>query len=259
MRVGLIGAGAIATYLLEEFDQKNDKEIRISSVFVRNREKYAHLEESCNVSLFTDLDKFLQSEIDIVVEAANVAAVREVLPTVLQEKDTVLISIGSLVDEAFMTKIKKTAEKFGKDLYLPSGAIGGLDLVQNMAAAGVLEEVSLVTKKPAHTLVNESIHEAKVIFEGKASDAIKHYPKNMNVSIALALAGVGFKQTKVTLIADPALKENIHSILVRGYSGTATFTMTNNPLPSNPNTSYLAAVSIVGTLRRITQRIKVGG
>lgn len=38
MRVGLIGAGTIGTYLLDELSRKNDQDIRITSVFVRNLE-----------------------------------------------------------------------------------------------------------------------------------------------------------------------------------------------------------------------------
>lgn len=256
MNVGLIGAGAIATYLLEELYQ-ND-EIAVTSIFVRNKEKYAYLQEQYGISLFTNLHDFLGADIDIVVEAANVEAVQEILPIVLKQKDTVLISIGALVEEDFLKQLNHLTKTYDKRLYLPSGAIGGIDLIQNVAAANILNEVSLVTRKPAHTLVSESLCREQVVFEGKAKEAIKKYPKNMNVSIALALAGIGFERTNVTLIADPHVTKNIHSIEVKGDSGTACFMITNEALPQNPNTSYLAAVSIIGTLRRANQRIKIG-
>lgn len=258
MKIGILGAGAIATYLLEELNEKRNENITITSVFVRNYEKYEHLEEKYDVRLYTDIRKFLESEIDVVVEAANIEAVRDLLPTVLKQKETVLISIGALADEDFFKEIIKITETYNQKLYLPSGAIGGLDLIQNTTAVGILTEVKLVTRKPAHTLVDKPIDESTIIFDGNAREAIKKYPRNMNVSIALALAGIGFDQTEVVLIADPSISKNIHSIEVLGEFGEATFTITNEPLPTNPNTSYLAAVSIIGILKKTINPIKIG-
>ena len=257
MKVGLIGAGAIGTYLLEELNRKKDKNIRVTSILVRNFEKYQHLEKQYDIRLYTSLDEFLDSDIDIAVEAANVQTVREMLPKIVRQKDAVIISIGALAEEKFLNEIKEIIEVNGHKLYLPSGAIGGLDLIENVAAVGIIHSVSLVTSKPAHTLTNKSIDEAEVVYKGDAAEAIKQYPKNINVSIALALAGIGFKQTGVTLIADPNIDENIHSIEVSGEFGTASFTIRNKPLPSNKKTSYLAAVSVIGTLKKITRSIHI--
>ena len=255
MNVGLIGAGAIATYVLGEM--KKERDFKATSVFVRNEEKYKHLEEY-GVTLYTDFEAFLNSGIDIVVEAAGVAAAKQWLPTVVQKKDVILISIGALADEPFLQEITEVLETNGHNLYLPSGAIAGLDFVQNIKAAGLLQEVSLETRKPAHTLTDEPLTEEKVVFEGIAKEAIKLYPKNVNVSIALSLAGLGINDTKMTLVADPNATENSHTITVIGETGTATFNISNKPLPTNPNSSYQAAVSILGTLKKINSNIKVG-
>nr|WP_289038394.1 aspartate dehydrogenase [uncultured Allobacillus sp.] len=257
MRVGLIGAGTIGTYLLNEL-YGEDQDIRITSVFVRNLEKYQHLEEHYGVQLYTSIDEFLDSSIDVVVEAANVQAAKEVLPDIVSKKETVLISIGALAEETFFDEIVEIMKEKDYRIHLPSGAIGGLDLVENVTEAGVIDTVSLVTRKPAHTLLSDSTDETKVVFEGNAAEAIKQFPKNINVSIALALAGVGLRQTKVTLLADPNLDKNIHSIQVSGEFGTASFEIKNNPFPSNKNTSYLAAVSVLGTLKKLTKKINIG-
>ena len=83
MNIGLIGAGAIATFLLEKINHHQHGTLRIQSVFVRNREKYRLLESKFGVTLYTDLEEFLDSEIDIVVEAANIHAVKTLLPSVI--------------------------------------------------------------------------------------------------------------------------------------------------------------------------------
>ncbi|AWE08566.1 aspartate dehydrogenase [Lysinibacillus sp. 2017] len=258
MNIGLIGAGAISRFLLDEINQKQLKAFRIQSVFVRDKEKYCSLEEAYGVQLYTDLNEFLNSEIDIVVEAADIEAVKNLIPTVIERKDVVLISVGALADTEVLTELLEVAEQRGNQLYLPSGAIGGLDLLQNANALGTVTYVSLTTRKPASSLIKEQIDEAQVVFEGKATDAIKQFPKNMNVSIVLALAGIGFDKTKVSLVADPHISQNIHEIQLLGDFGEATLTIKNNPLPANPKTSYLAAMSILGTLQRIHGRLLIG-
>lgn len=261
MNIGLIGAGAIAHFLLEEMNEKQQDNLSITSVFVRDLKKYPMLESSFGVKLYTEFDAFLASEIDIVVEAANIEAVKTLLPTAIKKKDVVIISVGALAEEQLLTELNNLANEYKNRIYLPSGAIGGLDLLQNAHSLGTVTSVSLTTRKPASSLISEEIEEAKVIFEGNATDAIKQYPKNMNVSIvlALALASIGFDQTKVILVADPQIDKNIHHIEVTGDFGEATFTIKNNPLPANPKTSYLAAMSILGTLKRMSNKLVIGG
>src|SRR5699024_5531004 len=99
MRVGLIGAGAIATYLMEEAEHHTYK---VESILVRDKQKYAYLEEKFGVKLYEDVDSFIASSIDIVVEAATVEAVQTFLPQIIAEKDAVIISIGAFVDDAFL-------------------------------------------------------------------------------------------------------------------------------------------------------------
>src|SRR5699024_1388157 len=98
----------------------------------------------------------------------------------------------------------------------------------------------------------------EVIFKGTAEEAIKKFPKNINVSIILALAGIGAKETVVEIIADPLINNNMHTIQIEGAFGSSVLTVTNNPMKANPNTSYLAALSILNTLKSRSNRIKIG-
>ncbi|MHA6253191.1 aspartate dehydrogenase [Oceanobacillus sp. CAU 1775] len=258
MNIGLIGSGAIGKFLLNQINGEKHNRLSIKSILVRNKEKYQELESKYDVKLYTDVDKFLDSGIDIVAEAANVETVREVIPEVVKKKDAILISIGALVDESLLAELNRLATEHNNEVYLPSGGIGGLDLVQNTNALGSLTSVTLTTRKPAASLTNEEITEEKVMFDGKAADAIKEFPKNVNVSIVLSLAGIGTEKTRMRLVADPSIDKNIHQIKLVGDFGEATVSITNNPLPENPKTSYLAAMSILGTLDRVGKRIRIG-
>ena len=255
MNIGLVGSGAIGQYLLNNINGNSHGALKITSVFVRNYDKYQHLEDQYNVKLFTDLKQFLAADTDIVVEAANVETSKELLPAIIKVKDTMLISIGALADEDLL---KIVSAEDSKTLHLPSGGIGGLDLVQNARALGNLDAVTLTTRKPAASLIDESIDTEKVVFEGKAKDAIDKFPKNMNISIILSLAGLGIDKTNVILIADPAADKNTHTINISGGFGDAELTISNNPLPENPKTSALAALSVYATLERMSGNVKIG-
>ncbi|GAA0447939.1 aspartate dehydrogenase [Lentibacillus halophilus] len=259
MNIGIVGAGAIGNFLMKEINHNGVGEMRIQSVFVRDQIKYQNLEHQFNIKVFDRLDAFLDSGIDIVVEAANIAAVHDLFPKILSEKDVVLISIGALADEDFLHKMNDLAETYKRTIHLPTGAVGGLDLLQNAHTCGGVTSVSLTTRKPAQTLIDEYVSKEVVVFDGHASEAIKQFPKNINVSIILSLAGVGIEQTNVTIIADPTVENNIHTIDIEGSFGSASLSVTNNPLAENPKTSHLAAMSVLGTLDHMTKRIKLGG
>lgn len=111
MNIGLIGAGAIGHFLLEEINKNQHGDLQVKSIFVRNMERHQLLEAEFNVKLFTDFDAFLDSEIDIVVEAANISVVKALLPSVMKEKDVVVISIGAFADEAFLSEISMLANE----------------------------------------------------------------------------------------------------------------------------------------------------
>lgn len=178
-----------------------------------------------------------------------VAAARESHAGFGSPAHVLLMSVGGLLDVADLTAA-------GPVLHVPAGALGGLDAVQALAVAG-LDEVILTSRKPPAAL-GLSVDSETVLFEGPAAEVIRRYPKNVNVAMALSLAGLGPQRTMVRLIADPALKRNTHHVIARGPAGEVEFTSRNEPFPENPRTSYLAALSAVALLRRLVSNLQVG-
>jgi aspartate dehydrogenase len=160
-----------------------------------------------------------------------------------------IMSVGGLLDVPLPPQA-------GPVLHVPSGAIGGLDAVQALAIAG-LDEVRLTTRKPPGGL-GEAVQGETLLFEGPAREVIAKYPKNVNVAIALSLAGLGPDRTQVRLIADPAVERNTHHVYARGAAGEVEFISRNVPFPENPRTSYLAALSAIALLRRLSALLQVG-
>lgn len=114
-----------------------------------------------------------------------------------------------------------------------------------------------MTRKPAKALGVES-EDKFVLFDGPAKEAIQQFPQNANVAITLSLAGLGVEKTRVRIIADPAIKQNIHTIQATGEFGNLEFTFQNYSLPTNPKTSYLTALSLLSTLKSLNKQIQIG-
>ena len=73
----------------------------------------------------------------------------------------------------------------------------------------------------------------------------------------MALAGLGFEDTQVELIADPGITTNIHEIEAKGIFGSFTFQISGNALPDNPKSSALTAMSMVRAVHNRSTAIKI--
>jgi aspartate dehydrogenase len=81
----------------------------------------------------------------------------------------------------------------------------------------------------------------------------------VNIAAVLSLAGAGFDKTRLRVVADPTIDKNIHEIRASGPTGTMTIAMENVPIPSNPKTSWQAALSSVAILKHLAEPMWVGG
>ena len=77
----------------------------------------------------------------------------------------------------------------------------------------------------------DKVKEPTVIFSGSARDAVRLFPKNINVAATVALLGVGFDRTKVKIVLDPASHSNSHELRIRGEFGEMTCHTYNVPSP----------------------------
>ena len=144
-------------------------------------------------------------------------------------------------------KINVVAKKHGTKIYIPSGAIIGIDGI--LAVKGLLDEVEIETRKPPRGFGRTDKKET-VLFQGPARKGVPLYPQNVNVAATLSLAGIGFDRTRLRIVSDPKAKSNQHIIKAKGSFGE--FFIQVRALPSkNPKTSSLAAMSAFAKVKEI--------
>jgi len=254
MKLGIIGCGAIGSDVAEYADSM--KEIEKIFLFDTNEKKSKKLSKSIKKSEIKKVEDFLD-EVDVVFEGASQKAVDEYAEKVLNSgKDMIIMSVGSLFDDDFRLKLEKLARKNKCKIYLPSGAVCGIDGILS-ASIEELDEVTLVTTKPPEA-IGKKFDRRTVVFEGTAREAVKKFPKNINVAANLSIAGIGFDKTKVEIVIDPVATRNSHKILAHGKFGRLRAEVENMPNPNNPGSSYMASLSAIATLRRIIHPIQIG-
>ncbi len=266
LKIGLVGCGAIGTELARSIETRFFDKASLEAVCEIDEEKakkivsrLKYIPQICGL-------KDLIEKVDLVIEAASLGIVPEVLRLAMERKKNVFIlSVGGLLGQE---ELIKKAEAKGIQIYVPSGAIGGMDAVK-AAQIGGIKSVQLETTKPpmsyegAPYVVNNGIDLSKikqetVLFEGSAEEAIKGFPKNINVSSILSFCGLGPKKTKVKIIASPDAKWNSHQVTVEGSFGRFTARADNVPLKANPKTSALSPLSAIALLKEILSNFKVG-
>ncbi len=269
LKIGVCGCGAIGTELCKAIDE-GDIDVELYAIYDRTKEHVARLKEQLKNTEPLVLDIIeMTKRVDLVVECASQQAVYDIVPTALRAKcDVMTISAGAFADRELLRTTQELARENGCRVYLPSGAISGLDGLRSAASAEIYS-VTLTTHKHPRGLAGapyiiqnnidlDAITGKTTIFEGTAMEATRAFPANVNVAATLSIAGIGFEKTKVTIIADPALSRNIHEISVEGKFGAFTTRVENVPSPTNPKTSYLAALSVITTLKEITNPLHVG-
>jgi len=244
-RIAVLGYGAMGRYLLPRLAQQLP-EAALALVL------RGPADAPAGITLLTGAKALLDWQPGLLVECAGHGAVREHAALALRAGiDVLLTSVGVLADADLRAQLDDSARAGASRLITVSGAIGGLDALDAARGAG-LHSVRYVGRKPplawsgtpaAEAFDLAALREPVVIFSGSAGESARAYPKNANVTAAVALAGMGFEQTQVQLVADPGITRNCHALEVRGAFGEFRIEL------ENPKTSWLAALSLEAQIR----------
>lgn len=253
MKVGILGCGAIAN-IITNFAVEDKLGVELEFFYDRDMERAENLASQVDGTVVLNMEDLLEN-VDLVIETAAPQAVREIVPQILEHgKDVIVMSVGALLDPDLRRKLKAIARENNSRIYVPSGAIVGLDGVK-AASIGKIQKVSLITRKPPKSL-GISADTETVLYEGKAKDAVEKFPMNINVAATLSIA-CG-KEVDVKIIADPNVDRNSHEVRVVGDFGELKTTTHNMRCSINPKTSVLAAYSAIKLLKSLNENLIIG-
>ncbi len=269
VKIGLIGYGTIGRMLAKAIRDGAAGDATLVAVKDIYEEPPFELSPD-SPAYTTNIDSFLSMDMAAVVEAASQEVLKEYAPLVVKSgRSLVAMSVGAFGDKAFLEQLGDLATGHRSRILIPSGAIGGLDAI-SAAAIDQIHEITLTTTKPVTALAGvksaidpqldlDSVTTPTCIYDGPAEEAVARFPLNINVAAALSLAGIGFARTRVRIVVDPEGTRNIHRIDARGVFGELSLEFANNPSPTNPKTSYLAALSAIRLVKTLTEAVRIGG
>lgn len=267
MRLAIVGCGSIGGELAEAADGMAE----VKRIYLLDQNGKAAEALSLKLKKAVAVRSIEQElyHCDLVIEAASQTAARDIIPKVVgRGVDIMIMSVGALADDDYRNSVYGMARGTGARILVPSGAVCGTDGLSS-AAVGAVSEVELITTKnpdglaDVPYLIEKNIDVTKidrptVIYEGSAREAVRLFPKNVNVAATVSIMGIGFDRTKVKIVVDPGTHSNSHELIVKGEFGEMISKTKNVPSDSNPATSYLAALSAISALKRIIRNEWVG-
>ena len=265
VRVGLVGCGTIGSRLALAIQRDHAHEAKIVALHDVDRCHAQHLQRRLRPPPpIVQLPRLIRKS-QLVIEAASVEAAGLVVRAALRAgRDVFVMSVGALLQEAGWQRL---ARRSGRRVYIPSGALAGLDGVKAMAV-GRIRRVSLTTRKPPRALAAAPFIQRRrirfagitrplTVFEGSARAVVRAFPQNTNVAAVLALASGAPHRTHIRVVADPSIRRNIHEIDVEGDCGRIRCRVESRP-SANPKTSELAVRSAIATLSRLFDAVVIG-
>jgi aspartate dehydrogenase len=257
VKVGIVGCGFIGSELCRAVSSGNvSAEIGALNDIDGQRAEKVRAEYGLKAAVVSFEELVGLSE--VIAECATADCVPKIVEAAISEgKVALIMSVGGLMPRP---DLFEQARKTGTRIVIPSGAIAGADAIE-AAAEDTLDEVVLTTTKPPAGLRGapyvldkgidlDGIEGRTVIFEGTALEAVRAFPRNVNVAATLSLAGIGPERTRVRVVVDPEASANTHEVTASGAFGKLVTRAENVPSEVNPKTSRLAALSAVAALRK---------
>ena len=209
------------------------KDYKLVAAYSRELEDAEDLVKGTEAVAAASMDEVISLKPDYIIETASIA----------------------LLDAAFKAESLACAERTGAKIYIPSGAVGGFDVLRTIAliaeAEGYAVKAGIHTHKGPNSLKNTPLYEEvlqekeKTVFSGSTSGAIGLLPTKVNVAVASALATIGPDNAKAEITSVPEFIGDDHCITVETDGLKAVVDIYSA-------TSDIAAWSVVALMRNLS-------
>lgn len=255
----ILGAGKLSAIIAESYRAGLLEGYTLTGIFSRKKEDAERLAAGTGAIACDDMEEIFALKPDFAAECASIALLKEVCVRLLENGTSVIpLSIGAFADEDFHKKAVEAAIRGGSKIHIPSGAVGGFDVLSTislMAAYGKTElKAGIHTHKGPLSLKNtplysdELMESEKTVFEGTTKEAIALLPTKVNVAVASALATAGPGSTGAAITSVPGFIGDDHMITAETAGLKATVDIYSA-------TSDIAAWSVVALMRNLNSPI----
>lgn len=262
-KLAIVGSGSLGGIIGELILKTLSDEYELLGILSGKKENALKLAKKLQCKAYDTLEEMVEDKPDYIIEAASPNVVKEIGIKIIENGINLIpLSVGAFADKEFYKEIEKKAKENNIRIHIPSGAVGGFDVLRG---ALLMEDakVSIHTEKSPKSLNGApflngrklSEETVETVFTGTAKEAIKLFPKNVNVAVATALATVGVDNTLVTITSLPNAKSNKHHIELIGGTIKINVIIESTPSPKNPKSSTLAAYSVIALLKNLVSPI----
>lgn len=247
--LGNIVADAYKNGLLEGYE--------LIGAYSKTYEHAVRLTDSCGGTACHTIDELLALKPDYLVETASVQTVKDSAVKALRQGTSLIpLSIGAFADSEFLESAKAAALEGNAKIHIPSGAVGGFDVLQTVSLMAEVEgkdiHAGIETRKGPASLQNTPLFEEALmteevdrqVFDGTAAEAIALLPTKVNVAVASALATIGPDKATARITSVPGMAGDDHKI-------TAEFDGIKAVVDIYSRTSSIAGWSVVALLRNL--------
>ena len=242
-RIGIIGFGFIGAGLYTHV--RADPTLGMEIAFVHNRSA-ARL-NAVPVELRTDsLEGMLARRADLIVEVAHPDFTRQHGARFLENADYLPVSVSAFADAALLERLRSAAAQSGRRLYIPHGALVGLDTLAEYRDSWRAVAITFI-KNPAHIDFSESgfdpatIRGETVVYDGPVRGIAARFPRNVNTMVTCAIATVGVDRCHARLIAIPHQLTGVLEVVAQGHDGSVVTLRREQPMAGVSGTEMLAS------------------
>lgn len=257
----IVGCGKLAEIVVDALIDGLLPSYRLIGTLSRTIDKAQYLSDKINgvqkdykCAAFESMDNLLALKANYIVETATPSALKDFALRALENGSSLVpLSIGAFADLYFYEQVKDAALKNDVKVYIPSGSIGGLDVMRTISLMGK-STTKFSAKKTPTSLLNTDVYnerletEDREVFNGTATEAIAVFPTKVNVAVAASLATLGPDSIEVSINSSPDNVGDTHCITVQNDEAKAIIDIYSR-------TSDIAGWSVVNTLRNIASPI----
>ena len=252
----IAGCGHLGKIVREAYAKGLLGGYKLTAAYSLKKEDTEALVSGTDAIVASSMDEIISLKPDYIIETAAIALLKDFAIKALESGISVIpLSIGAFADSAFKAEALEAAGKRGARIYIPSGAVGGFDVLRTIALMAEVNgwdiKAGIHTHKGPDSLKNTPLYSdtlqdnEKCVFSGTTDEAIALLPTKVNVAVASALATIGPDKAKAEITSVPGFIGDDHCITVEteGLKAVADIYSAN---------SDIAAWSVVALMRNLT-------